>query len=146
MSVDPVETNPNNGASFNRYNYANNNPYKFTDPDGRYSCNGNASDCKNFDKAINIAKEASNSSKLTEGQRDALSASVNFFGEKGNSDVKVSFGDLKGDFGQINTDREGKGTVKFDLTAIGKKNPGESGLVSGLAMRTLHEGDHGVQS
>lgn len=34
-STDPVKANPNNGASFNRYNYANNNPYKFVDPDGR---------------------------------------------------------------------------------------------------------------
>jgi len=35
LSVDPVETDPNNGASFNRYKYASNNPYKFVDPDGR---------------------------------------------------------------------------------------------------------------
>ncbi|MGH8050271.1 MAG: RHS repeat-associated core domain-containing protein [Arenimonas sp.] len=35
LSVDPVETDPNTGASFNRYAYANNNPYRFTDPDGR---------------------------------------------------------------------------------------------------------------
>lgn len=34
-STDPVKANPNTGASFNRYNYANNNPYKYTDPDGR---------------------------------------------------------------------------------------------------------------
>lgn len=34
-SADPVKANPNTGASFNRYSYANNNPYKFTDPDGR---------------------------------------------------------------------------------------------------------------
>jgi hypothetical protein len=27
--------NPKNGSNFNRYKYANNNPYKFTDPDGR---------------------------------------------------------------------------------------------------------------
>jgi RHS repeat-associated protein len=35
MSVDPVLTDGNTGASFNRYVYANNNPHKYTDPDGR---------------------------------------------------------------------------------------------------------------
>lgn len=35
VSVDPVQANANNGQNFNRYWYANNNPYKFTDPDGR---------------------------------------------------------------------------------------------------------------
>jgi RHS repeat-associated protein len=35
LSVDPVETDPNMGAYFNRFAYANNNPYRFTDPDGR---------------------------------------------------------------------------------------------------------------
>lgn len=37
VSVDPVRANANNGQNFNRYYYANNNPYKFTDPDGRQS-------------------------------------------------------------------------------------------------------------
>lgn len=35
LSVDPVVTDANTGRSFGRYHYANNNPYKFTDPDGR---------------------------------------------------------------------------------------------------------------
>lgn len=35
LSVDPVQAQANNGQNFNRYWYANNNPYKFTDPDGR---------------------------------------------------------------------------------------------------------------
>lgn len=36
LSVDPVTADGNNGGNFNRYWYANNNPYKFTDPDGRF--------------------------------------------------------------------------------------------------------------
>ncbi len=35
LSIDPVTTDANTGGSFNRYSYANNNPYKYVDPDGR---------------------------------------------------------------------------------------------------------------
>jgi RHS repeat-associated protein len=35
LSVDPVAADSAGGTSFNRYWYANNNPYRFTDPDGR---------------------------------------------------------------------------------------------------------------
>ena len=35
MSVDPVLMDSNTGASFNRYVYAENNPFKYIDPDGR---------------------------------------------------------------------------------------------------------------
>jgi RHS repeat-associated protein len=35
MSIDPAEVQAENLHSFNRYAYANNNPYKFVDPDGR---------------------------------------------------------------------------------------------------------------
>ncbi|HEX7804374.1 MAG TPA: hypothetical protein VF471_16650 [Pseudoxanthomonas sp.] len=35
VSVDPVQADSSNGQNFNRYYYTNNNPYKFTDPDGR---------------------------------------------------------------------------------------------------------------
>jgi len=37
LSVDPVTAHASPGANFNRYWYANNNPYRFTDPDGRQS-------------------------------------------------------------------------------------------------------------
>jgi RHS repeat-associated protein len=35
MGVDPQAVNPADGHSINRYAYANNNPYKYVDPDGR---------------------------------------------------------------------------------------------------------------
>lgn len=35
LSVDPVTADGDTGGNFNRYKYANNNPYRFTDPDGR---------------------------------------------------------------------------------------------------------------
>lgn len=34
MGMDPVGFQDRNPASFNRYSYANNNPYKYVDPDG----------------------------------------------------------------------------------------------------------------
>ncbi len=37
LAVDPVSATT---ASFNRYWYANNSPYKFIDPDGRQACDG----------------------------------------------------------------------------------------------------------
>ncbi|HET6914442.1 MAG TPA: RHS repeat-associated core domain-containing protein [Rhodanobacteraceae bacterium] len=35
ISVDPMDVDTTTGANFNRYWYANDNPYRFTDPDGR---------------------------------------------------------------------------------------------------------------
>jgi RHS repeat-associated protein len=35
LSIDPVVADANSGSSFNRYSYANNNPYRYLDPVGR---------------------------------------------------------------------------------------------------------------
>ena len=34
LSIDPLNANPNDPKTYNRYAYANNNPYKYVDPDG----------------------------------------------------------------------------------------------------------------
>ncbi|MBL8340702.1 MAG: hypothetical protein JNL30_04470, partial [Rubrivivax sp.] len=36
LSVDPVNTDLQTGSGFNRYAYANNSPYRYTDPTGRW--------------------------------------------------------------------------------------------------------------
>lgn len=38
LSADPVTASRTSGANFSRYWYANNNPYRFLDPDGRRAC------------------------------------------------------------------------------------------------------------
>gem|GEM_PF-2945957 len=48
ISPDPMDLDPNTGANFNRYAYASNNPYKFTDPDGRQDCA--EKNCKDTEK------------------------------------------------------------------------------------------------
>jgi RHS repeat-associated protein len=45
LSVDPVTANSGTGGNFNRYWYANNNPYMFTDPDGRAPCRNDNPNC-----------------------------------------------------------------------------------------------------
>lgn len=40
LSVDPVDVDRESGSFFNRFAYANNNPFRYTDPDGRMACGG----------------------------------------------------------------------------------------------------------
>ncbi len=42
LSIDPMAVDTATASNFNRYWYANNNPYKFTDPDGREAGGGYA--------------------------------------------------------------------------------------------------------
>ncbi|MGH8050538.1 MAG: RHS repeat-associated core domain-containing protein [Arenimonas sp.] len=52
LSPDPVTTDLNAGTNFNRFWYAADNPYKFTDPDGRYWCSGMPQDCGSVDSYV----------------------------------------------------------------------------------------------
>lgn len=60
LSVDPVGASTADGTNFNRYWYANNNPYRFTDPDGRLSRGSGFTDrqWKRFDRAQQSAAKS----------------------------------------------------------------------------------------
>lgn len=144
LSVDPVPAQPRKSITFNRYWYAAGNPYKFIDPDGRYVCSGGKVDCDMFDKAMDKAKSAASSPRLTQDQRAALQRSVNFYGEKGKEGVTVKFGPVKTGYAMTETNEKGVGDVTFDLAQIIGKSIA-SDLANGVAMRALHEGDHGAR-
>jgi RHS repeat-associated protein len=72
LSIDPVLTDTNAGNNFNRYAYANNNPYKYIDPDGR------AVESITIDKNKNVHVVMGMTYKgaITPQQAAALNASV----------------------------------------------------------------------
>ena len=102
LSVDPVTAYSNPVGAFNRYWYANNNPYTFNDPDGRWSAKAHdklianalgkrisASDVKaiqqssrDFDKRTQGDDQSHMHSMAREGQSsdDAKSMRRNFIG------------------------------------------------------------------
>jgi hypothetical protein len=90
VSVDPVKANPNTGANFNRYYYVDNNPYKFTDPDGRAkSCANNQ--CVITADSYNAAKSNGQTAVASPDVRAAANAAVPQFTVKSGSKESLGF-------------------------------------------------------
>jgi len=68
LSVDPIAINQKNGAGFNRYAYVANNPYRFTDPDGRCEAPTGTRICSRdmVQRAGPVDKSPESSSKRTD--------------------------------------------------------------------------------
>ena len=83
LSVDPVAAD-GSGGSFNRYEYAEDNPYRYTDPFGLYSCGSKVSsgDCEEIGKFVDKIHRSLKG--LSKGSSDykALSAVSQFLGTK----------------------------------------------------------------
>ncbi len=75
-SNDPVGFSTANLMMFNRYAYANNNPYKFVDPDGRAACAN--SDCSKATIDHEINKGAPSLDSTLPGNPQAATALVTF--------------------------------------------------------------------
>ncbi|WP_257388541.1 RHS repeat-associated core domain-containing protein, partial [Tahibacter caeni] len=92
LSVDPIASSLTNGANFNRYRYANNSPYKYTDPDGRWVCSdGGSGNCGKFEVALNRITDAAKNDRLTQSEQAQMKKIGDFFGKKGDDSVSVSF-------------------------------------------------------
>ena len=77
LSVDPVTANSGTGANFNRYWYANNNPYKFIDPDGRLGCTGSRikSACDSMGMPFDAGTKSNRKAKQAEDSVRTISIS-----------------------------------------------------------------------
>ncbi len=127
LSVDPVTANSVNGSNFNRYWYANNNPYRFTDPDGRQSVGEMIDSGAQGCGAVSCAGWA------------ALKAGWEVFGFEGVSQI-ADKGAAAG---------KGNGAIAIlEVVTLGKGGPivkGGEKLAEGGAKLALKMGEHAVE-
>ena len=78
LSVDPMAVDTTKAFNFNRYNYAADNPYKFTDPDGRTIDFASGSP-EEFKTTINAGFAEMDTTKAGHAQLEQLRNSSNSF-------------------------------------------------------------------
>nr|WP_300620809.1 hypothetical protein [Dokdonella sp.] len=136
LSVDPVPADPSTGWNFNRYQYANSNPYKYIDPDGRYSCTGTHLNCNNFGEAAGLVRNAASSSKLTSDEGANLKQVSDFVGRNGDGNsVVVKFEDSAMNGGRATYD---------DKTGITTLTIRPDDDIMNMGKNVAHEGKHGL--
>ena len=133
LSVDPVTANSVSGSNFNRYWYANNNPFKFTDPDGRYRCQMGPGDCARIDKAVaNMNAKLGN---LPAGEQAIVGRVNEFIGSAWNDNDVIFANDFNDERGGGTSTENGVTTIKIDMDSFQD--------VVDLAATIGHEGNHG---
>ncbi|MBT2750023.1 MULTISPECIES: RHS repeat-associated core domain-containing protein [unclassified Lysobacter] len=152
LSVDPVTVDVKMGANFNRYWYANNNPYKFIDPDGRYVCTSGkpGAPCSiaqvgMVEGGIKDIRAARNSYKAGSTQYNVLSRALKFLGKAGeDNNVTVNIDTSHPTPGSAKTSG-GKTTLSVNPSfskQVGQGNPAVER--ADLAATILHESNHGI--
>ena len=132
--MDPVSTNPSNGGNFNRYWYADNNPLRFIDPDGRYSCDPSL--CSSVRSGIAAMKRSRDTYRRSSPEYKVANAVIRSLGTEGDSNgPNYQSGSLDGE-AAARTDQ--KGNVTVDTSKV----VGDTDMARALG----HEGQHDIDA
>lgn len=141
LSVDPVKVNGKTAVNFNRYWYANDNPIRFIDPDGRYSCSDNPGLCAKiaqYVEALQRSRDALSSSRRSGSELRLVEKALREIGEEGKGGPHYVEGVLEGR-AAAHTDQKGTTTVDTGkLDVLGDK-ANEAG-----AQAIAHEARHDI--
>ncbi len=117
LSTDPVQAD-GGGGSFNRYEYANDNPYRYTDPFGLYACGSDVSkgDCASIDMFVGKINDSLKGLSKNSSDYKALSAVSKFLGTNGDKNgVTIETASLGKD---IVAQPGGLKTIQLDMKKI----------------------------
>ena len=77
LSVDPMASDTQNGWNFNHYNYTANNPYRYTDPDGRCPVDAKKTECVQSTVRVNKQDVTLSSEQEASANSHAIGVRVN---------------------------------------------------------------------
>jgi RHS repeat-associated protein len=138
LSIDPVTAYSSPGANFNRYWYANNNPYKFTDPDGReIKPIGTRADIREIKRALKEIEKSNSASKARmQEMRDSKNVHAIRFPKPGESPENKTTGDKASESNGIGTGSE---TIVDPTASVTTTNKDGTSITSSGKTVLTHE-------